>query len=90
MRDHAWLSSPVLRFGAVLRGGRLPYREFPDPNAGLGSRFCALNPTLVGVLSTTLALGQAIGVFAGVAYGVAVVAALLLPETKGRELTAKR
>jgi hypothetical protein len=29
------------------------------------------------------ALGQAIGVFAGVAYGVVVIAALLLPETRG-------
>jgi hypothetical protein len=29
------------------------------------------------------ALGQAIGVFAGVAYDVVVVAALLLPETRG-------
>jgi hypothetical protein len=61
---------------------------------GVLARFClqfwprhrGAQPTLVGVLSTTLALGRAIGVFAGVAYGVVVVAALLLPETTGREL----
>ena len=42
---------------------------------------------LVGLLSATLPLGQSIGVFAVIAYGLLVVAALLLPETKGRELT---
>ena len=55
-------------------------------NFGRGVK--ALNPTFVGILSATLALGQAIGVFAGVAYGVVVIAALLLPETRGRDLTA--
>jgi MFS family permease len=71
--------------------------NFPTRMRGSGQGFAynfgrgigALNPALVGVLSTTLALGQAIGVFAGVAYGVVVIAALLLPETRGRELTAE-
>jgi hypothetical protein len=49
----------------------------------------ALNPIFVGILSATLALGQAIGVFAGIAYGVVVIAALLLPETRGRDLRAE-
>ena len=34
-------------------------------------------------------LGQSIGVFAVIAYGLLAVAALLLPETKGRMLTAE-
>jgi MFS family permease len=70
--------------------------NFPTRMRGSGQGFAynfgrgigALNPTFVGILSATLALGQAIGVFAGIAYGVVVVAALLLPETRGRNLRA--
>jgi hypothetical protein len=40
------------------------------------------------MLSTKLTLGQSIGVFAVAAYGLLIIAALLLPETKGRVLTA--
>jgi hypothetical protein len=47
----------------------------------------AFNPTFVGRLSATLPLGQSVGVFAVGAYGLFIIAALLLPETKGRELT---
>jgi hypothetical protein len=36
-----------------------------------------------------LTLGQSIGVFAVIAYGIMIAAALALPETKGRELTAE-
>jgi MFS family permease len=71
--------------------------NFPTRMRGSGHGFAynfgrgigALNPTFVGILSATLALGQAIGVFAAVAYGVVVIAALLLPETRGRDLTAE-
>ncbi len=45
-------------------------------------------PFLVGWLSSTLSLGQAIGIFAGFAYALVIIAALMLPETKGRELVA--
>jgi MFS family permease len=51
-----------------------------------GRGIAALNPTLVGLLSATLPLGQSIGIFAASAYGLLIVAALLLPETKAREL----
>jgi MFS family permease len=69
--------------------------NFPTHIRGSGQGFSynfgrgvgALNPTLVGVLSANLPLGQSIGVFAVAAYSVMVVAVLLLPETKGRELT---
>jgi hypothetical protein len=70
--------------------------NFPTRMRGSGQGFAynfgrglaALNPTFVGLLSATLPLGQSIGVFSVVAYGLLIVAALLLPETKGRELTA--
>jgi hypothetical protein len=41
-------------------------------------------------LSATLPLGQSIGIFALIAYGLIIFAALMLPETKGRELTPER
>jgi MFS family permease len=71
--------------------------NFPTRMRGSGQGFAynfgrgiaALNPTLVGLLSATLPLGQSIGVFAGIAYGIVIIAALTLPETKGRELTAE-
>jgi MFS family permease len=49
----------------------------------------ALNPWLVGLLSSSLPLGQSIGVFALIAYSLIIFAALLLPETRGRELTTE-
>ncbi len=69
--------------------------NFPTPIRGSGQGFAynfgrgvaALNPTFVGLLSAQLPLGQSIGVFAILAYGILIVAALLLPETKGRQLS---
>jgi len=52
-----------------------------------GRGIAALSPTFAGLLSATLPLGQSIGIFAASAYGLFIVAALLLPETKARELT---
>lgn len=46
----------------------------------------ALFPTLVGYLSQNMGLAMAIGVFAGGAYTVVLLATLLLPETKDQEL----
>ena len=48
----------------------------------------ALFPSLVGWLGATMPLGQAIGLFAAVAYAVLFLAALLLPETRGRAVVA--
>jgi MFS family permease len=70
--------------------------NFPTRVRGSGQGFAynfgrgiaALNPFFVGLLSASLPLGQSIGVFAGIAYGIVIIAALLLPETKGRILTA--
>ena len=53
--------------------------------------FCtllALFPFLIGALSKQYGLGTSIGIFAVAAYGVVIVAALTLPEPRGRELDA--
>ena len=67
---------------------------FPTRIRGSGQGFCynfgrgigALFPAVVGYLSISMGLGAAIGVFAASAYGVLFLAALLLPETRGKEL----
>ena len=51
-----------------------------------GRGFGALFPALVGYASAQMALSSAIALFAVIAYGVFLVAALLLPETRGRVL----
>lgn len=69
---------------------------FPSRVRGSGQGFCynfgravgALSPVLVGYFSKTIPLGEAIGIFAGGAYMVVVVAALMLPETRGKTLVA--
>jgi MFS family permease len=69
--------------------------HFPTRVRGVGQGFAynfgratgALFPTLVGLLSAQMPLGQAIGLFAGLAYATMAVAAFLLPETRGKILT---
>jgi MFS family permease len=69
---------------------------FPTSVRGAGQGFCynfgrgigAFFPTLVGMLSTSVTLGTAIGVFAAISYAIVIAAALALPETRGRELLA--
>jgi MFS family permease len=51
-----------------------------------GRAIGAFFPALVGFLSASITLGHAVGVFAGSAYGLLVLAAYCLPETKGKEL----
>ena len=53
-----------------------------------GRGFGALFPTLVGYVSHAMLLSLAIAVFAVIAYGIMLVAALMLPETRGRRLDA--
>jgi MFS family permease len=70
--------------------------HFPTRVRGVGQGFAynlgratgALFPTLVGYLSGSMPLGQAIGVFAALAYATMAIAAFLLPETKGKVLAA--
>jgi len=69
---------------------------FPTSVRGTGQGFCynfgrgigAFFPTLVGMLSATVPLGTAIGIFAAISYAIVILAALALPETRGRELVA--
>jgi MFS family permease len=68
--------------------------HFPTRVRGVGQGFAynvgratgALFPTLVGVLSARMALGQAIGLFAALAYATMALAAFLLSETRGKVL----
>jgi MFS family permease len=67
---------------------------FPTHARGHGQGFClsvgrglgSFIPTGVGVATKALPLGTAMGIFAIGAYGVGIVAALLLPETVGKNL----
>ncbi|MGA2371478.1 MAG: MFS transporter [Candidatus Korobacteraceae bacterium] len=67
---------------------------FPSRLRGSGQGFSynfgraigALFPTLVGYLSARITLGHAISAFAVTAYLVMILAVLLLPETRGKEL----
>ena len=69
---------------------------YPTRLRGSGQGFCynfgrgigALFPFLVGWLSTSTSLGNAIAIFAVLAYGVFFIAAFALPETRGRILHA--
>jgi MFS family permease len=67
---------------------------FPTRIRGTASGFCgnagrafgALMPTMVGIVSARIALGTSMGVCALSAYVLVVIAALILPETRGRDL----
>jgi len=69
---------------------------YPTRLRGSGQGFCynfgrgvgALFPFLVGALSTTTTLANAIAIFAVAAYAVFFIAAYALPETRGRVLHA--
>jgi MFS family permease len=93
------LGFPLGFFSQGVFSGMGPFLTelFPTRMRGSGQGFtynfgrgiAAMNPLLVGMLSAVLPLGQSIGVFAVIAYGLLAAAALLLPETKGRMLTAE-
>lgn len=92
------LGFPLGFFSQALFAGMGPFLTelFPTRVRGSGQGFAynfgrgvaALNPFLVGLLSGFLPLGQSIGAFAAVSYVVMIAAALALPETRGRALTA--
>jgi MFS family permease len=54
----------------------------------VGRGIGAIFPTLVGYLSAMMSLATAIAIFAVFAYGLLFLGAVLLPETKGKDLTA--
>jgi MFS family permease len=51
-----------------------------------GRAFGAVMPAIVGVLSAHIRLAAAMGICACMSYAIVTVAALLLPETRGRDL----
>ena len=67
---------------------------FPTRIRGSGQGFCynfgravgAAFPFLIGLVAQKMALGAAIGTFAACAYGIVILAALTLPETRGATL----
>lgn len=74
--------------------GALFNELYPSEIRGAGVGFCynfgrvlsAVFPFLVGHMSASMSLGSAIGIDAGIAYGIALIAVLALPETRGRDL----
>lgn len=74
--------------------GALLTELFPTSVRGSGQGFCynvgraigAFFPFLIGQVSQQMSLGHAIGIFAAAAYGVLILAALTLPETRGKPL----
>jgi len=67
---------------------------FPTRIRGSGQGFCynfgravgAAFPFLIGYVAQQMSLGSAIGAFAAGAYGIVILAALTLPETRGAKL----
>ncbi|MBW9334724.1 MFS transporter [Herbaspirillum sp. RU 5E] len=74
--------------------GALFNELYPSGIRGTGVGFCynfgrvasAGFPVLVGHMSDSMPLGQAIGIDAAIAYSLVVIAVLMLPETKGRQM----
>lgn len=68
---------------------------FPTEVRGTGQGFCynfgrgvgAFFPALVGLLSATMSLGSAIGIYTVGAYTLAIFALFFLPETRGRDIS---
>ena len=89
-----WLGFPLGVAASAYFSGAGPFftELFPTRLRGSGQGFAynfgrgigALFPTLVGFLSASMGLAGAIAVFAVVAYGLLLIAALLLPETRGK------
>jgi MFS family permease len=90
------LGAPLGFFASGIFGGMGPlFTElFPHELRGSGQGFCynsgraaaAALPPLVGIASAHMPLGEAIGLFAGAAYALVIVAVLQLPETRGLAL----
>jgi MFS family permease len=90
------LGGPLGFFGAGVFAvqGAFYSEQFPTRVRGVGQGFTynlgrglgALVPFVIGAMATRLGLGQALGVFAALSYGLMAVAAFMLPETRGKVL----
>jgi MFS family permease len=84
----------TLQSGTAAGTGAYLAELFPTQIRGTAQGFCgnagraigAVMPALVGILSKDVDLAVAMGVCACAAYGIVVLAAFLLPETRGRDL----
>jgi MFS family permease len=84
----------TLQSGTAAGTGAYIAELFPTRIRGAAQGLCgnagraigAIMPTMVGVLSAKMGLAAAMGMCAGVSYLLVVVAALMLPETRGRDL----
>ncbi|WP_324710231.1 MFS transporter [Pseudomonas citronellolis] len=91
-----WLGFPLGFFASGIFSGMGAFLTelFPTRIRGSGQGFCynagraiaALFPMLIGMISQHVPLGLGIGGFAAVSYGVVILAALSLPETRGKQL----
>lgn len=85
----------TLQSGTAAGTGAYIAELFPTRIRGSAQGLCgnagralgAVMPTMVGALSAKLELGVAMGLCACVSYLLVVTAALMLPETRGRDLT---
>lgn len=92
------LGFPLGFFASGVFSGMGPFftEHFPTRVRGVGQGFAynvgravgAFFPYMVGSVSLRISLGHAIGLFAGFAYLLMAGAAFLLPETRGKVLTA--
>ena len=93
-----WLGFPLGFFasGIFSSAGAYLSELYPTTVRGAGQGFCynfgrgigALVPWIIGSLSKSLGLGEAIGLFAAGSYLLVFVCVAFLPETRGRELAA--
>ncbi|MFB1630675.1 MFS transporter [Pseudomonas sp. AP-1] len=94
-----WLGFPLGFFASGIFSGMGAFLTelFPTRIRGSGQGFCynigkviaALFPLMIGMLGQKVPLGLGIGVFSAVSYGVVILAALSLPETRGKQLQAR-
>lgn len=94
-----WLGLPLGFFASGIFSGMGAFLTelFPTRIRGSGQGFCynigkviaALFPLMIGMLGQNVPLGLGIGVFSAVSYGIVIVAALSLPETRGKQLQAR-
>ncbi|QWA13406.1 MFS transporter [Sodalis ligni] len=85
----------TLQSGTAAGTGAFIAELFPTRVRGSAQGLCgnagralgAVMPTLVGLLSIKMDLGPAMGICACASYVIVVIAAMLLPETRGRDLS---
>ncbi len=88
----------TLQSGTAAGTGAFLAELFPTHIRGTAQGFCgnagraigAIMPAIVGILSDDIKLAAAMGICACVSYAIVVIAAFLLPETRGRDLSSIR